>query len=613
MDARRIGRTLLDVFLDRVASTPEGEATLHLARGHVVSTTWAEWHRCSRTLAAGLLCLGLEVGDRVAIYCSTRVEWAWVDMAVLMAGGVSVPIFPSESAAVCAELIRDSGARVVVAEGPAHVARLAEIRRDIAAVERVVYVDAETETGPGEVVQVDDVVLPGARAWLMGLDALRDVGEERAVQVAVELERRRQRVRPDTCATLAYTPGTEGQPKGVMQTHGNFVATSAALRATLEITSQDLQLLYLPLAQSFAHICLVTAIDAGVTTAYARSHRTVMADVRTFAPTFLCAVPSLFERVMASREQVVASAGWLEKTVAAWTTGSRVAADAAADSGLLGTARRALTERLVRKPMRELFGGRMRFAISGGAPLQSAVGEYFAGHGLPILEGYGLTETCAATHINRLKSCRFGTVGQPLAGVEARVGDDGEILVRGPNVTPGYWSRPTESEQICDAEGWLRTGDLGSIDAEGFLAITARKGEVIIPADGTPTAPDAIADLLRTDPLVGQALILGDGRPFLIALLWLDAAALQRFAKERGLDGSYEELTREPRVFAAVEAHVERVNQRLSAQDAIRKFAILSTPLTADSGDLTALQTVRRAALVEKHRALIESFYSEQY
>jgi len=614
MEVTRGYETLLDMFLQRVRETPEMEATRHYKGRNVVITTWKEWHRRSRTLAVGLVGLGLQVGDRVAILCRTRVEWAWMDMAVLMAGGISVPVFPNATAADCAELLEDSGACLVIAEDPMQVAKLVQICEQAPTVSRVIYLDAEHTSPGGDVVGIDDVVDASRAHWVVGLAQLYDLGEERLASSADLLEARRTELQRDTCAVISYTPGTEGRPKGALQTHGNFVATSSALCEALEIGSDDLQLLYLPLAQVFARISLVVAIEAGCCTFFARSSRTVLDDARVCKPAFLCGVPRLFEKTKQQFERELADGGVLSNKVNEWLRD--IVADTSeqeAEEGILHGIKRSIAEKWVWKGMRERMGGQLRFLISGGAPLSVGVAHFFRAHGIRVLEGYGMTETCAATHINRYDAWKIGSVGQALNGVEVAFEDDGELLVRGPNITSGYWNRPRETAAALDSEGWLHTGDLASMDADGFLTITGRKRDVIVSAYGKAIAPSRIASALCSGGLVKQALIHGDKRPFLSALLALDANELNRLCEQHHIDGSDEERIRHPRIYGAVEEIVTRVNNGLPSHENIRKFAILSGETSTESGDLTVMQTVRRDALSEKYAALLDSFYSEDY
>ncbi len=601
-------RTLLELFTARAAANPQGVATRHLVGDAVVETTWAEWDARSRALAAGFAAMGVNPGDRIAVVARTRVEWAWLDLAIHRAGAVAVPIFPTEVAANCAFMLADSGARIVVAEDPVQARKLVQMRERLVMVERVIWLDATSGDGDGQSLSIEEVTAADSQ-WFMPFDALLRLGEQSAPDLDAEVRRRSAALRPSDLATIHFTPGTEGRPKGVVLSHGNLLAVSRALVEVLPVDASDVQLLYLPLALPFARLSLAVSVLVGATTAIGRSHRTILEDCRTFRPTFLCAVPRLFERVRNRREAHHRNLPGLHRWAIDWAVGEE---GESATSGPLTGVRRRVAEKLAFEPVRDLFGGRLRFAISGGAPLGAENARFFRAHGIEVLEGYGMTETAGCTHINRLEENVLGTAGKALPGVSCQLAEDGEILVRGPMVFNGYWERPDATAEALQ-DGWLKTGDLGSLDAQGHLTITGRKREVIVTAHGKAIAPQPIAAALTTHPLIGQALIHGDGRSFLSALLVLDRDGLEDFAREAGIVGSYEELARNELVFNAVEAIVERVNAHLGAHEAIRKFAILAAPLTAELGEVTSTQRIRRRVASERHRALLDSFYSEQY
>ncbi len=610
--------TLLELFRRRVAETPSGEASRHTYGRKVVTTTWSDWDRRSRTLAAGLLRLGVELGDRVALLSRTRVEWTWLDMAILMAGGVTVPLFPSETGATCAFVLADCEARFAIVENPAQVRKLLALREQLPRLERVVVLDQECELpqqpqAPDAVLRLADVADEASAGWLVPIEELWDGGERDLGALTGELATRAALVGPDTLATLAYTPGTEREPKGVMLTHGNYFAASDALAQALSVGPEDRQLLYLPLAHVFARITVVVAMQVGLSTAYARSYGTLLDDARLHQPTFLCTIPRLLEKVQGEMEADERMGGGLQRLVSTWARGVGATASQNGDGGgLLRDLQLKVADKLVFSRLRERFGGALRFVISGAAPLPHETGRFFAAHGLPALEGYGMTETCAATSIARLERHRVGTVGPPLPGVEVRLTEDGELLVRGPNVSPGYWERPDETAAAIDADGWFHTGDLCRLE-DDEIVVMDRKSDIILLATGRAIAPQPIAEALRAHDLVSQVLIHGEGRSFLSALITLDKDALLRFADEASLDPDYEGLTRHPAVFAAVERLVERVNAQLAPHENIRKFAILSTEPSTETGDLTPTQRLRRRVATERHRALLDSFYSEQY
>ena len=603
--------TLLDVLLRRAEAAGDQAATLHQRGETIVTTTWAEWVRRARTLAAGMIELGIGPGDRVAILSNTRAEWSWLETAATMAGAITVPIFPAEVADGCAHQLGDSGARLVVVEDPVQAAKVLATRGRLPGLETIYYLDRTAETGGGGRLRIED--LPGSAGALESIGELLDMGEAGLCDHVAELDRRIASLDPDSCATIQYTAGTEGTPKGVRLTHRALSLTSAAVARRLPLGPEDRQLLYLPLAQAFARLCLAVAVRVGFPTALARSHRTVLADCRTFRPTFLCGVPRLFQgiqrRVLRGEGElpgVQKAALRLALSVADGRAGGR------AHRGIRGRLEGALADRLVLGPMAERFGGALRFAICGGASLHPDTGGFFRTRGVEILERYGSTETCACTHLNALEDNRLGSVGPPLDHVEVRLLEDGEITIRSRSVTPGYWT--PEPTPMADEDGWLRTGDLGALDDGDFLTITDRKRDVIVTANGKAIAAQPIAATLEAEPLIDQVLIHGDQRDYLTALVALDPEALAAFVEDHGLQGEcHADLSRHPAVHEVVEAAVTRVNASLPWHENIRKFAILPSVLSAEEGDITSTRRLRRKVASERHRALLDSFYSERY
>ncbi|MGB0589531.1 MAG: AMP-dependent synthetase/ligase [Myxococcota bacterium] len=614
VDGLSADRTLLELFLERARRDTDREATRHLHQGLIVSTTWGDWSRRSRTLATALIRLGVRRGDRVALLSGTRVEWAWMDIAIMMAGGISVPIFPTEVPGTCAQLLTDCTPRFAVVEDPSQAAKLFAIRDQLPELERLVLLEREVCQVDGGVLALADITSDSNAEWVIGFDEFRELGESSLEDLRDELDARIARHEASDCVTLHYTPGTEGLAKGVMLTQRNFAATARAIAHVLPLGTDDVQILYLPLAQPFARICLAVGMEACFVTAFARSYRTVIEDCASLQPTFVCGVPRLFERVRTRLELEQRKAPALERF--AVSLGRKTAASRRASTepgGVWGDLQDLFVERVVEAPVKEVFGGRLRFAISGGAPLTAATGQFYREHGLEILEGYGMTETTAATHLNHMMDNRLGTVGRPLPGMEAQIAADGEVLLRGAHVTPGYWNKPAETAERLGEDGWLRTGDLGSEDAQGYLTITGRKRDVIITANGKAIAPQPIIKAIRDEALVDQVLIHGDRRHFLTALFSLDKVGLQAFADEHGLEESYEALARHPEVYAVVEAAVERVNKLVASHEQIRKFAILGSELTPEDGEITQTRVLRRKVVAERHKALLDSFYLDSY
>lgn len=602
-------RTLLELFDARLARTPDAPALVQLRGGRVEVSSWREWGRRSRWIAAGLMALGVKSGQRVAILCRTRPEWAVIDLGVLTAGGTSVPIFSTELAKTVGELLADAQAGVVFVEDSSQAHKVAEA------------VGAQ-ETQVRHLIQVEGMVPEDLGVPCLSLEALVELGEralgasgmEGAGPTEIELDARSATVGSETLACISYTPGTEGRQKGVMQSHGNVVAGVLGLARGVPLQSDDRQLLYLPLAQAFARSALWLAVEHGVETAFARGYKRVLEDCRAFEPTYLCGVPRLFSRVRADIERSRERLPRVQKAAlaAALTVATRQS-EGGESGGMLAGVQRNLVEQWVMAPVREAFGGHLRFAICGGAPLPQETGRFYRTHGVEVLEGYGMTETCAASHINPLDANVFGTVGLPIFGMEARVLDDGEIQLRGPMVSRGYWRRPEDTTKMFSEDGWLRTGDLGEAAEDGRLKITGRRRDVIVTANGKAIAPQPIAEAICAHPMIAQVLIHGERRNYLTALVGLDADSLAQIRDEQGLQLTDEELARHPAVFEMVESWIARANEGLPAHETVRKFAILATGLSEEGGDLTPTDGMKRRAVTKRHQSLLDSFYEERY
>jgi long-chain acyl-CoA synthetase len=606
MDETRPGpQTLLDLFEERVRRTPEAPALVQLRAGRVHVTSWAQWQRRSAWIAAGLLKLGLEPGERVVILSRTRPEWAVIDLGVLQSACASVPIFPTEVAGTVEEMVVDSGARVLFVENTEQAAKVQSC--------------LEGDTGVLRVVQLDGDLLPALGDLGMSLDDLIELGERAHGEDSnggpgAALSARRAQVEASSTACISYTPGTEGRNKGVIQTHGNVLSAAGSLASALPLDSSDRQVLYLPLAQAFARAALWLAVHEGVETAFARGYKRVFEDCRAFEPTYLCGVPRLFSGLRRQIERERERLPTVQKAALAGAVklATRQSEDGEKE-GVLAGVQRNLVEQWVMAPVREAFGGRLRFAICGGAPLPQETGRFFRTHGLEVLEGYGMTETCAASHINRLEDNVFGTVGTPVPGIQARVLSDGELQLRGPMVSQGYWERPKATAAMFSEDGWLRTGDLGEVQEDGRLRITGRRREVIVTANGKAIAPQPIAEALCAHALIAQVLIHGERRNYLTALIALDTDTLEEIRAEQGLQLDNAELARHAAVYDVVERWILSVNETLSAHETIRKFAILAGGLSEEEGDLTPTDGVRRRAVTKRHQALLDSFYEERY
>jgi long-chain acyl-CoA synthetase len=495
--------------------------------------------------------------------------------------------------------VRDADARTLFVEDQALLARVLAARARMPSVADVVVMDGEPDPATGA----------------LGWDALRARGRADAARLAPVLAGRVASARAADVATIVYTSGTTGEPKGVVQTHANHLATLEALAALPGVRAGDVHLLFLPLAHSFARLESLMAIHRGLVTAFAESVDRVPANLVEVRPDFVFAVPRLFEKAQARILRTVAAQPAARRRAFAWAigVGREVSARVQARRPVPRRLRlaHALARLTVLARISGAFGGRLRFAVSGGAPLARETAEFFHAAGVLILEGYGLTETCPALTFNRIDSYRFGSVGQALPGVELAIAPDGEILARGRNIaTRGYHGRPAETRAAFLSGGWLATGDLGRLDDDGFLWITDRKKDLIVTSGGLNVAPQPIENRLRADPLVGQAVVIGDRRPYPVALIALDPAEAGRMAHGRGpVIDDPERLRRHPAIVARVEELVAAVNATLPPYARVKRFTVLPGELTEAAGELTPTQKVRRRSVAERYRAEIEELY----
>jgi long-chain acyl-CoA synthetase len=570
--------------------------------------SWGECARRVREIAAGLCVLGVGPGQRVALLAATRPEWLEIDFAILSVGGVTIPIYQSAVAAECGYILWHAEAHVVLAENEAQAAKV----RDVA--EQGIMVDGAPQRVHVQHLIVVDVVGEHEEGRLT-LDALRALGREHLDRAAPELERRIQSQRADDLATIVYTSGTTGVPKGVLQTHGNHLASLKATAQLGLVREGDVDFAFLPLAHSFARMAGYLGVYAGTVTAFAQSIETFTADMGEVRPHVVPAVPRIYEkiygRILASRE----SSGTVKRAIFDWALGVGRRWSACVQAGnpvppILGGLH-AIAHQLVFATIHDVLGGRVRYLISGGAPLAGEVAEFLHAVGLLVLEGYGLTETTPVLTVNRPDAFKFGTVGLPLAGVELRIAPDGEVLARGPNIARGYYKRPEETAEVWDTDGWFHTGDIGEIDADGFLRITDRKKDLIKTSGGKYIAPQKIENALKNQPHVSQVVVLGDQRKYCVALITLDGEAVREWAARRGLEGlPSEELARHEEVVALVESEIGVVNRGLASFEAIKYFRILPRDFTIEDGELTPSLKVKRKVIAERYRGLIEAMYA---
>ena len=548
--------------------------------------TNAEFLAAVSAVAKGLVAAGVEVGDRVALISKTRYEWTLFDYAIWFAGAVTVPIYETSSAEQIAWILEDSGTRAVVAEGPEHLARVAEVRPGLEDLNHVWSID------------------DNAIGTLTSLGA--DISDD-------ELEKRRTSATPLDLATLIYTSGTTGRPKGCMLTHGNFMFELGVAVDELErLFHEDngSTLLFLPLAHVFARIIQIGCVKSRTKMGHTGDIKQLLPDLAEFKPTFILAVPRVFEKVFNSASQRATADGRGKIFDAA--AEAAIAYSRGMERGkipLAVRAKHAVFDRLVYGKLRSALGGSCIYAVSGGAPLGERLGHFYRGIGLVVLEGYGLTETTAALTANRPDAIKVGTVGQPLPGTAVRVADDGELLFRGGQVFAGYWRNEEATTEALEPDGWFHTGDLGEVDDEGFVKITGRKKEIIVTAGGKNVAPAVLEDRVRASLLVDQCIVVGDGRPFIGALVTIDRESFPLWAEQHGKTGTVEQLVGDPDLVAAVQEAVDEANKAVSKAESIRKFTVLPEEWTEKGGQLTPSLKLKRNVVMREQRDEIEALY----
>ena len=550
--------------------------------------TAAEFLDEVQAVAKGLVAAGVEAGDRVAILSKTRYEWTLLDYAIWFAGAVTVPIYETSSAEQIGWILEDSGARAIVAEGPDHLARVREARRS------------------GDLAELQHV-------WSLqdnAVDVLGRLGSDISDDV---LEQRRTTATPQDVATLIYTSGTTGKPKGCMLTHGNFMfelGVAVDELADLFDTDDASTLLFLPLAHVFARIIQVGCVKSRARMGHSADIKNLVTDLGEFRPTFILAVPRVFEKVFNSASQRATADG--RGKIFDRAADVAIAWSRASDGKRVPVrlrAQHALFDRLVYGKLRQALGGSCAYAISGGAPLGDRLGHFYRGIGLTVLEGYGLTETTAALSANLPDATKIGTVGRPLPGTSVRVADDGELLFRGGQVFAGYWRNDEATTEAVDRDGWFHTGDVGEVDDEGFVRITGRKKEILVTAGGKNVAPAVLEDRLRAHALVDQCLVVGDGQPFIGALVTIDRETFPAWAEQHGKSADLDALIDDPDLVAAVQEAVDEANKAVSKAESIRKFTILPGEWTEEGGQLTPSLKLKRRVVMRESREEIEALY----
>jgi len=586
------------MFLARVAATPYTEAFRYPQDHSWESVTWQQVGERVHHIAAGLISLGINPEDRVALASSTRYEWVLVDFAVMCAGAATTTVYPTTMASDVAYIVANSGSRVVVAENQTQLHKLLEHRAELPDVSRVVIIDGN---GDGD--------------WVISLNEFEQLGKQLLADSPNAVEERVLTIGPGHLASLIYTSGTTGRPKGVQLTHGAWTYTAAAIDALNILGPDDLNFLWLPLAHAFGKVMLALPLQIGFLTAIDGRVERIVDNLANLHPTIMGAAPRIFEKVHARIEQMVADQGGIRKRIFDISIRVGLKVSAARQAGkkpsLASSLAYKAADRLVFSTIRKRFGGRLRFFVSAAAALDRDVAQWFDAIGIIVLEGYGLTETAAASFINRPNAYRLGTVGWPFPGTDAKIADDGEILLRGPGVMTAYHDLPEATAEALDSDGWLHTGDIGEIDADGFLRITDRKKDMFKTSQGKYVAPSAIdAKFKGLCPYVSELLVYGKAKPYCVALVSLDSEAITDWAGKHGLAGnSFAEIASDEKTAELIAGYIDELNLELNRWEQIKNFTIIDCELSIEAGDLTPSMKLRRKVVIEKFADRLSALY----
>jgi long-chain acyl-CoA synthetase len=591
--------TLASMFWHRVETSGDRPAQQWKEGGAWRTRTWRETGEIVREVATGLLALGRRKDEAVGILSASRAEWVQADFAIFSVGGRTIPIYPTYPPDLIQYIVNDADVKTLFVEDPGQLAKVLEVQGKMEGLEQIVLMQGDPGAGSARVM-----------TW----DALRRFGRENRERLRAELDARVGAVRPSDIATIVYTSGTTGPPKGVVQTHGNHMSTLGSAAKMSGIEDGDTHLLFLPLAHSFARLESFIGVHRGLTTAFAENIDKLRENLPEVKPHFICSVPRVFEKVYAGVIARAEAGPPLKRKIFHWAVGvgrqvSRLQQAGMPVPALLGLQHR-IAHALVFSKLHHALGGRLRFAVSGGAPLAKEIAEFFHAAGILILEGYGLTETCPSLTFNRLDHFKFGSVGQAQPGIEIKIAPDGEILGRGGNIAQGYFKKPEATAEVFLADGWFATGDIGRIDEDGFLFITDRKKDLIVTAGGMNIAPQNIENLLKGDPFISQAMVYGDKRPYPVALITVNPEELAKFAREQSIvDTDPASLVKNAKVVERVSRIVEGRNAELQSYAKVKKFMILPGDFTVENGLLTPTLKVKRRVITDKHRELLDSLY----
>lgn len=589
------------MFLKRIAATPDRDAFRYPDASEQWRTmTWKETGDEATLEAAGLLALGIEHEETVGIACSTRIEWILASLAVALSGGAVTTVYPSTDAADVSFILADSATKVLFAENDGQVDKIRDRRGELPNLQKVVLIDGE---GDGD--------------WVISLEDLRQLGRDKLAKEPDAVTKRAESVGPEQLAILIYTSGTTGKPKGVELLHRNWGYIGAAVDAADLITIDDVQFLWLPLAHVFGSVLIAVQLEVGFVTAVDGRIPKIIENVPIVKPTFMGAVPRIFEKVYAGVRAKAQAAGGAQAKIFDWGVRTaveykRAELEKGKAPGGLAAVKFGLADRLVMSKVRAALGGQVKYFISGSAALAVEVAEFFLAAGMPILEGYGLTETTAASTIVRPDNIKLGTVGEPVPGTEIMIADDGEILIRGGGVMRGYHNRPDANAEVFEhGDGWFSSGDIGVLDSMNRLRITDRKKDLVKTSGGKYIAPSAIAaDFKAISSIAGNLVVFANNRKFASAIITLDPDAAAKWAQDRGKPTDLASLSQDPDLLAQLQSEIDKLNAGLNRWETIKKFKVLPRDLTIEDGEITPSLKVKRNVVEDHFKDLIDAMYA---
>jgi long-chain acyl-CoA synthetase len=586
-------RTIADLLPVAVADHGQVDAVRYKdATGSWISKTYAEVGEIVRELSLGLIALGIEKGDKVAILSNTRAEWTYFDFAALTAGATVVPIYQTNSAEECRYVLENSDARAVIVEDDEQMAKVREVRDQCPMLEHVIRIEGDSSDA-------------------LTMEALAERG---AAGSPEQWEERWRAVTPDDICTFIYTSGTTGPPKGCVISHGNYRSMCDMALNVGVLEEGEITYLFLPLAHSFALLIQLLSFAVGGTLAYwERDPLKIVPNLSEIRPTYFPSVPRIFEKIYTAATAAVEKEGGLKKTIFDWAIGVgkkvRALERQGREPGPLLSLQHRIADKQVLSKIRGLFGGKLKEAVTGAAPINPEILEFFDAAGVLVVEGWGMTETSTAATISTAEAFKWGTVGKPFPGCEIKIADDGEILVKGPNVFQGYYKNEEATRETL-VDGWLHTGDIGEIDPDGYVKITGRKKDIIITAGGKNITPANLEAEIKQHPLVSQCVVIGDRRPYLIALITLDPEEAAKYAAEHGLGDDLAALAGNAELRASISAHIDEINKKFARVEQVKKFEILPRDLSQEGGELTPTMKVKRNVVADKYGSEVDALYA---